>query len=77
MPDLPLLSGKKVIKVLIKHFDFLVVSQKGSHIKLRKKIESRIVTTIVPNHKELARGTLRGILELAEVTTEDFIKYIY
>ena len=64
-------SGKQVIKILCKYFGFAVVSQKGSHVKLRNKT----LTTIVPMHKELARGTFRGILELAEVTEEDFLKY--
>ncbi len=67
-------SGKEVIKILIREFYFVVVSQKGSHIKLRRKVAERIITTIVPLHKELTRGTLLGVLELAEVSEEDFKK---
>ncbi|MDA2922600.1 type II toxin-antitoxin system HicA family toxin [Patescibacteria group bacterium AH-259-L07] len=66
------LSGKKVIKVLCREFGFYFVSQKGSHVKLRKKILNQKITTIVPVHKELSYGTLKGVLELAEVDEKDF-----
>lgn len=75
MSKLPILSGEEAIKILQKGFGFEVVSQKGSHIKLRKTINGKIVTTVVPNHKELMAGTLKGILELAKIDVEDFIKY--
>ncbi len=65
-------SGREVIKILCKRFDFFVVSQKGSHIKLRKIASGKVFTTIVPVHKEIARGTLKGILELAEIDEHEF-----
>jgi len=65
-------SGKEVVKILNREFGFSFVSQKGSHIKLRKHKNGKVLTTIVPLHKELARGTLRGVLELGEITEEDF-----
>jgi len=34
---LPLLSGREIVKILVKKFGFKVVKQKGSHIKLRKE----------------------------------------
>ncbi len=66
------LSGKKVIEILKKKFGFQVVAQKGSHIKLKKEN----IITIVPNHKELAFGTFRGILKLAHISEKDFWKKI-
>lgn len=68
------LSGKKVVRILCKEFGFCFVSQKGSHIKLKKKIENREIVTIVPSHKELLHGTLKGILELAEIDEKEFRK---
>ncbi len=65
-------SGKLVVKILCRAFGFYFVSQSGSHMKLRKVAGSRIVTTIVPLHRELSRGTLYGVLELAEVEEEAF-----
>ena len=41
---------------------------------MRKKVRNREITTIVPLHKELALGTLRGILDLAEVDMGEFLK---
>lgn len=73
MPKLPMLSGQEVVRVLTRSFDFRFVTQRGSHIKLRREKDGRVITTIVPDHKELARGTLSGVLELAQVTKEEFI----
>ena len=70
MPSLPVISGKKCVKALEK-IDFMVNSQKGSHIILvRKNPKSRIS---VPNHKELDRGTLRAIIRQANLTVDEFI----
>ncbi|MDP3982065.1 MAG: type II toxin-antitoxin system HicA family toxin [bacterium] len=62
MPKLKVLSGPEVLKIL-EQFGFVVASQKGSHVKLKRRTEAdnnQILT--VPNHKELDRGTLRAIL---------------
>lgn len=69
-------SGKEVVQVLMKHFGFFFVSQKGSHVKLRKQTDKGRVTTIVPMHHELSYGTLRGVLELAKVDFVDFKKFL-
>ena len=67
-------SGKEVVKILCRDFGFVFVSQKGSHVKLRRAVGGKVVTTIIPMHKELRQGTLLGVLELAEVVEEDFRK---
>ena len=67
-------SGKRVIKILCREFGFYFVSQKGSHVKLKKAGNSRDIITIIPLHRELARGTLKGILDLAEVDEKEFLK---
>ena len=71
-----ILSGKEVIKILCREFGFYFVSQKGSHVKLRKMVAHREIITIVPLHRELARGTLKGVLELAEIDEEEFFNRI-
>ena len=70
------LSGKEVIKVLCREFGFYFASQKGSHVKLKRKVKNKEIITIIPLHKELALGTLKGVLDLAEVDTEEFLKKI-
>ena len=69
-------SGKKVVKILCREFGFYFISQKGSHVKLGRKVNSREIITIVPMHKELARGTLKGVLDLGEVEEHEFKKYL-
>ena len=68
------ISGRAMAKVLTEHFGFVFIKQKGSHMKFRAPRGGRVVTTIVPDHKELDYGTIRGILRLAEIMEEDFWK---
>ena len=70
-----LYSGRKIISALLKA-GFLVVSQKGSHVKLRKLAGEKTLTTIVPVHKEVAWGTLQSILEQANLSKEELEEYI-
>ena len=65
-------SGKQVIKILCRKFGFSFISQKGSHVKLRKILKGKTITTIVPLHKELVAGTLKGVLDLGGVDMTDF-----
>ena len=67
-------SGKQIIKILSKEFGFSSISQKGSHVKLKKVAAGCEIVTIVPLHKELARGTLGGVLELAQIDIREFDK---
>lgn len=72
MPKLPILSGKEIIKILNK-FGFTEIRQKGSHVILKKYVESKEIGCVVPLHKEVAIGTLRGILKQANITPAEFI----
>jgi len=59
------LSGKQVVSIL-SHFGFSVLSQRGSHAKLRRIIAAGIKQTMtVPLHNELDVGTLSAILRQA------------
>lgn len=62
MPKLPQISGQELVKRLVAN-GFIFISQKGSHIKLRRGA----TTIIVPNHKEIKRGTLHHIIKLAKI----------
>ena len=68
------LSAKIVIKILCKEFGFYFISQKGSHVKLKKVVNKDDVVTIVPLHKELSPGTLKGVLDLAQIEEKNFRK---
>lgn len=75
MPKMPRLSGKELIKILA-HFGFEIIRQKGSHVILKKKTNDGEIGTVVPLHKELAEGTLRGILKQAKIEVDDFLNVI-
>ncbi len=72
---LPVVSGRKAIKALTKA-GFKVAGRKGSHIKLKKKVNGKVFVVIVPDHAELARGTLKSILRQANITREAFLKLL-
>lgn len=67
-------SGEQVVKILSREFGFSFVSQKGSHVKLEKITGAGKIMTIVPMHKELARGTLKGVLKLAKIDEQEFLE---
>jgi len=49
------------------------VRQRGSHVILKKRTPQGDIGCVVPLHRELAIGTLRGILKQTGVTPEDFM----
>ena len=61
MSKLKQLSGEDVVHIL-KSFGFQVQSQKGSHVKLRRLIDGKKETLIIPNHSRLDTGNLSGDL---------------
>ncbi len=67
-PKYPLLSSAKIVAAL-KKGGFMPVSQKGSHLKLVRGKRA----AIVPRHNEVARGTLKSILEQAGMELDDFL----
>ena len=75
MTKLPLLSARKIIKALSK-VGFQQVSQKGSHIKLKKKDDKKTWIVIVPNYNEIPVGTLRSIIRQSGLNLDSFLKLI-
>ena len=70
MPKLPVVSGQEAVKVFVK-LGYLPDHQTGSHIILRQNKEPFRRLT-VPNHKEMAKGTLRAIIRQAGLSRETF-----
>lgn len=74
MPKLPALSGSDVIKILAR-IGFQHVRTSGSHAILTKQDETKGKVTIpVPLHRELAKGTLKSIMNQAGLTLDDLLK---
>jgi predicted RNA binding protein YcfA (HicA-like mRNA interferase family) len=74
MSRLPVVSGKILCKVLA-HLGYEIDHQTGSHIILRN-MNSPYRRLTVPNHKEVAKGTLRSILRNSGITVEEFQKLL-
>jgi predicted RNA binding protein YcfA (HicA-like mRNA interferase family) len=70
MASLPALSGREVVRIF-ESFGWSVARQRGSHIIMTK--EGEIVTLLVPDHKEVAKGTLRSLIRSANLTVDEFI----
>jgi predicted RNA binding protein YcfA (HicA-like mRNA interferase family) len=73
MSNLPRISGRECVKALSKA-GFFVRRQQGSHIVLRRN--EPFSQLVVPDHKELDRGTLRAIIRQAGLSVEQFNKLI-
>ena len=69
MTRLPVVSGRECVKAL-EGAGFHVRRQEGSHIILRR--DSPFAQLVVPDHKELDRGTLRAILRQSGLTVDQF-----
>jgi len=50
------------------------VRHRGSHMILVK--EGSMVTLSVPDHREVAKGTLRGLIRSSGLTVEEFLKFM-
>jgi predicted RNA binding protein YcfA (HicA-like mRNA interferase family) len=73
MPKLRRVSGQEAIHVL-ERLGFVQVRQRGSHVVLKRQTPEGEVGCVVPLHRELAIGTLRGVLRQARVTPEEFME---
>jgi len=69
MNKLPRISGKQCVKAL-ENAGFYFKRQVGSHMVLRR--DDPYAQTVVPDHPELDRGTLRAIIRQADMTVEEF-----
>ena len=67
---MPLLRPHQVVKVF-EGFGWQVARQKGSHIIMTK--ERHIATLSIPNHRQVARGTLRSLVQKSGLTIEQFL----
>jgi predicted RNA binding protein YcfA (HicA-like mRNA interferase family) len=70
MAKLPVLSARKLLKALRKA-GFSIVAQRGSHIRLNGRRGGVMRVVIVPDHSEIAPGTLVSILRQAGMTRDE------
>jgi len=75
MPKLTRVSGQEVVRAL-ERLGFRQVRQRGSHVVMKKTTSEGSLGCVVPLHRELAIGTLRGILRQARISPDEFMKQL-
>ena len=73
MSGLPRISGRECVKALSK-VGFYLKRQEGSHMILRR--DNPFGQVVVPDHKELDRGTLRAIIRQSGLSVDEFVKLV-
>ena len=75
MSRLPDVSGEELIKARQKA-GFVILRQKGSHVSMEKVDSTGAWRTIVPMHREIARGTLHDILKQTGLNRDELRKLL-
>ena len=73
MPPLPVLSGREVVRAFCKG-GWQQARQRGSHIILIKS--GHPATLSIPDHREVAKGTLRSPVRCSGMTLEEFLSLL-
>ena len=71
MGRLRVLSGREVCRILQQH-GFVEVRRRGSHIVMQRRTDAGSVTVPIPDHRELAIGTLLAIIRQSGVLRAEF-----
>jgi predicted RNA binding protein YcfA (HicA-like mRNA interferase family) len=74
LTKLPALSGREVVQAL-RRLGYEPDHQTGSHIILRQAASPHRRLT-VPDHKEIAKGTLRAVIRQAGLTVDEFLDLV-
>ena len=72
MPKLPHLSGAKAVKAF-ERAGWRGDRQRGSHLVMLK--DGEMASLSIPQHRELAPGTLRSLIRAAGMTVDEFIEF--
>jgi len=67
----PSLSYRKVI-VALQRAGFIIVRQRGSHIRLQKRTREKVIKLTVPAHIPVKKSTLARIIKDANLSVEKF-----
>lgn len=73
MTKIPSVSFDKVVRVLQRD-GWVIVRQKGSHIRMQKRTQDEVLKLTIPAHKPIKRSTLSHILKQARMSVESFLE---
>ena len=71
MGRLRVLSGREACRILQQH-GFVEVRRRGSHIVVQRRTDAGSVTIPIPDHRELAIGTLLSIIRQSGIPRAEF-----
>lgn len=72
MPKMPRVSGREAVRAL-ERLGFYADPQRGSHAVLKRATERGERGCVIPLHREIAAGTRRSALKLADVELDEFV----
>jgi predicted RNA binding protein YcfA (HicA-like mRNA interferase family) len=75
MSSVPCLSYREILRALQRD-GWIVLRQRGSHIRLQKHVGQRTLKLTVPAHTPVKRSTLSHILKQAEIELDNFLKLL-
>ena len=75
MSRVPSLPYTKIIRALQRE-GWTVVRQRGSHIRLQKRVGDEVLKLTVPAHRPVKRSTLSHILKQARLDVENFLELL-
>jgi len=74
MARLPVVSGRELVRAF-EELGYVLDRQKGSHMVLRREVPP-YRRLVVPDHREIAKGTLRAILRQAGISADDLARLL-
>ena len=75
MTEIPTLSYRQIINAL-QRTGFVVVRQRGSHIRLQKRTKKRVLKLTVPAHSPVKKTTLAKIIKDADLSRKEFSELV-
>lgn len=75
MSKVPSLSYIEIIRALQRD-GWTVVRQRGSHIRLQKRVGDELLKLTVPAHKPVKRSTLAHILKQSRISLDTFLELL-
>lgn len=73
MPGLPVISGAEAVRAF-ERAGWRRDRQRGSHVVMLKS--GNIASLSIPQHRELAPGTLRALIRASGLTVEEFVTFL-
>jgi predicted RNA binding protein YcfA (HicA-like mRNA interferase family) len=71
MGKLRVLSGREVCQILERH-GFVEVRRRGSHVVMQRRTATSTITVPIPDHREVAAGTLLSIIRQSSIPRNEF-----